>query len=170
MVFDDEQVCRAIARFPCPVVTGLGHEDDLTVADLVADHRAATPTAAIVSLLPSRISALQTIQQQRLQLEQQQRWRLKREKERLLQRRLTLDHVHPQAVLQRSRLQLNQRRQLLTALSPDRWLSRGFARVTREDATLLQSSTEANPGDGLVIHVRDGTIDVTVQSVQTRSG
>ena len=170
MVFDDEQVCRAIARFPCPVVTGLGHEDDLTVADLVSDHRAATPTAAIVSLLPSRISALQTIQQQRLQLEQQQRWRLKREKERLLQRRQTLDHVHPQAVLQRSRLQLNQRRQLLTALSPDRWLSRGFARVTREDATLLQSSTEANPGDGLVIHVRDGTIDVTVQSVQSRSG
>ena len=58
MVFDDEQLCRAIATFPVPVVTGIGHEDDLTVADLVADHRAATPTAAIVSLLPSRETAV----------------------------------------------------------------------------------------------------------------
>ena len=47
-VFDDEGLCRDLAAFPVPVITGLGHEDDLTVADLVADHRAATPTAAIV--------------------------------------------------------------------------------------------------------------------------
>lgn len=169
MVFDDEQVCRAIACFPCPVVTGLGHEDDLTVADLVADHRAATPTAAIVSLLPSRTTALQTVRQQRQQLGQQQRWRLKREMERLLQRRQALKDVHPRTVLQQSRLQLDQRRQLLKALAPDRWLSRGFAKVTRADGTLLQSSTEANRSDALVIHVRDGTIDVTVQSVQPNS-
>ena len=169
MVFDDEQVCRAIACFPSPVVTGLGHEDDLTVADLVADHRAATPTAAIVSLLPSRTTALQTVRQQRQQLGQQQRWRLKREMERLLQRRQALKDVHPRTVLQQSRLQLDQRRQLLKALAPDRWLSRGFAKVTRADGTLLQSSTEANRSDALVIHVRDGTIDVTVQSVQPNS-
>ena len=38
MVFDDAEVCRKLATFTLPVVTGLGHEDDLTVADLVADH------------------------------------------------------------------------------------------------------------------------------------
>ena len=167
MVFDDEQVCRTVARFPCPVVTGLGHEDDLTVADLVADHRAATPTAAIVSLLPSRISALQTVRQQRLQLQQQQQWRLKRELERLLQRRQLLNDVHPQNLLKRSRLQLQQRQQLLNALSPDRWLSRGFAKVSKADGTLIQSVTETNPSDVLQIHVRDGQIGVSVQSIQT---
>ena len=169
MVFDDEQVCRAVAAFPCPVVTGLGHEDDLTVADLVADHRAATPTAAIVSLLPSRISALQTVRQQRLQLQQQQQWRLRRELERLLQRRQLLNDVHPQSLLQRSRLQLQQRQQLLNALSPDRWLSRGFAKISRADGTLLQSVTETSPDDVLQIHVRDGQIGVSVQSIQTNS-
>ena len=170
MVFDDEQVCRAVASFCCPVVTGLGHEDDLTVADLVADHRAATPTAAIVSLFPNRVSALQTIRQQRLQLVQQQQWRFNRERERLQQKHQLLRNVHPRTVLERSRLQLCQRQQLLRALSPDRWLSRGFAKVIQVDGTVLESVSETNPSDELMIHVRDGQISVTVQSVQTKAG
>ena len=170
MVFDDEQVCRAIAAFCCPVVTGLGHEDDLTVADLVADHRAATPTAAIVSLFPNRDSALQTVRQQRLLLVQQQQWRFKRERERLQQRHQLLQSVQPQTVLQRSRLQLHQRQQLLKALSPDRWLSRGFAKVMQLNGTVLESVSEAKPNDDLVIQLRDGQIGVTVQSVQANIG
>ena len=170
MVFDDEQVCRAIASFCCPVVTGLGHEDDLTVADLVADHRAATPTAAIVSLFPSRDSALQTVRQQRLQLVQQQEWRFKRERERLRQKHQLLQSVQPQTVLQRSRLQLDQRQQLLKALSPDRWLRRGFAKVMQLNGTVLESVSEAKPNDDLVIQLRDGQIGVTVQSVQANIG
>ena len=170
MVFDDEKVCRAIATFCCPVVTGLGHEDDLTVADLVADHRAATPTAAIVSLFPSRDSALQTVRQQRLQLLQHQQWRFKRERERLEQRHQRLHSVQPQTVLQRSRLQLHQRQQLLKALSPDRWLSRGFAKVMQRNGTVLESVNDANPSEDLVIQLRDGQIEVTVQSVRTNVG
>ena len=170
MVFDDEQVCRAIASFCCPVVTGLGHEDDLTVADLVADHRAATPTAAIVSLFPSRDSALQTVRQQRLQLVQQQQWRFKRERERLRQKHQLLQSVQPQTVLQRSRLQLDQRQQLLKALSPDRWLRRGFAKVMQLNGTVLESVSEAKPNEDLVIQLRDGQIGVTVQSVQANIG
>ena len=170
MVFDDEQVCRAIASFCCPVVTGLGHEDDLTVADLVADHRAATPTAAIVSLFPSRDSALQTVRQQRLQLVQQQQWRFKRERERLRQKHQLLQSVQPQTVLQRSRLQLHQRQQLLKALSPDRWLNRGFAKVMQRNGTVLESVNDANPSEDLVIQLRDGQIDVTIQSVRTNVG
>lgn len=54
MVFDNEELCRSFSSLPIPLITGLGHEDDLTVVDLVADHRSATPTAAIVDLLPSR--------------------------------------------------------------------------------------------------------------------
>ena len=167
MVFDEEEVCRSLAGFPCPVVTGLGHEDDLTVADLVADHRAATPTAAMVSLLPSRVSALQTLQQQRLQLSHQCRWRCHREMERLVQRRQLLSSRHPQTVLDRCRSQLAQRRQLLQALSPDRWLARGYAKVTTTDGSLVQSTSDAHAGDALVIHVRDGELNVSVQSVRS---
>ena len=167
MVFDDEQVCRALANCPYPVVTGLGHEDDLTVADLVADHRAATPTAAMVSLLPSRTTVLQALQQQSVRLQQQQIWRLKRERERLHQRSQTLSSLQPKILLSQRRSQLNQREQLLLALSPDRWLNRGFAKVTRTDGSLLQSASQARPGDDLVVQVHDGLLEVSVATVKT---
>ena len=167
MVFDDEQVCRALARCPCPVVTGLGHEDDLTVADLVADHRAATPTAAMVSLLPCRTTVLQVLQQQRLRLQQQQMWRLRREQERLRQRSQTLSSLQPKTLLSQRRSQLKQRQELLDALSPDRWLNRGFAKVIRTDGSLLQSASQAHPGDDLVVQVHDGSLEVNVAAVKT---
>ena len=67
-VFDNEELCRLLANYPIPVVTGLGHEDDLTVADLAADHRAATPTAAIVALLPDREAERQGLAQRQSRL------------------------------------------------------------------------------------------------------
>lgn len=169
MVFDDEVLCRTLAHFPVPVVTGLGHEDDLTVADLVADFRAATPTAAIVSLLPTRTAALQFLCQCRRQLLQSQIWRLRREEERLIQRRDVLVQSCPAAVAARKRERLEQRQQLLQALSPQRWLARGFATVTRSDGRLLQTVADASPSQPLVIHLSDGEIDVSTVAIRSNS-
>ena len=95
MVFDDADVCRIVGQLPSASGNWAGHEDDLTVADLVADHRAATPTAAMVTLMPSKESAQQTISQRRTRLGEYKRWRLEQASSRLKERHLQLHTLRP---------------------------------------------------------------------------
>jgi len=169
MVFDDEQVCRAIATFPVPVVTGIGHEDDLTVADLVADHRAATPTAAIVSLLPSRETAVLQLQERLRRLDSQRQWWLERKRQVLCERRQRWQLLQPQVLLQQRRNQLLHRQQLLRALSPQRWLARGFAILESPEGTVYRSVRDVKEGSDLVVRLNDGTIAVQAQSIRPAS-
>lgn len=169
MVFDDEQLCRAIATFPVPVVTGIGHEDDLTVADLVADHRAATPTAAIVSLLPSRETAVLQVQERLRRLASQRQWWLERKRQVLCERRERWQLLQPQVLLQQRRDQLLQRQQLLRALSPQRWLARGFAILESPEGTVYRSVSDVKEGSDLVVRLNDGTIAVQAQRIRPSS-
>ena len=168
-VFDDEDLCRDLAGFPVPVVTGLGHEDDLTVADLVADHRAATPTAAIVALLPDRHVALRELQQQRQRLRDlRSRW-LERQHQRLLDRRQALALLTPQRRLQHLRQQLEQRRALLRALSPQRWLKQGFALVSNGQGMTIDGVKGVRKKDTLTLSFHDGSIETVVTQVRPQN-
>ena len=165
-VFDDEDLCRDLAAFPVPVVTGLGHEDDLTVADLVADHRAATPTAAIVALLPDRNVALRELQQQRQRLRDlRSRW-LERQHQRLLDRRQALALLTPQRRLQQLRQQLEQRRALLRALSPQRWLKQGLALISNAQGMAIDGVKGVRKKDTLTLSFHDGSIETVVSQVR----
>ena len=165
-VFDNEGLCRDLARFPVPVVTGLGHEDDLTVADLVADHRAATPTAAIVALLPDQQAAVQELKQRQQRLRDWAGTRLIREQQRLLERRSALEQAAPLLRIERLRQILEQKRTLLQALSPERWLQRGLAMV-RDPASgqAIVSSQEVQSGDRLELQLKDGVLQTRVDQV-----
>ena len=166
MVFDDADVCRTLASFPLPVVTGLGHEDDLTVADLVADHRAATPTAAMVTLMPSKDSAQQTIQQRRTRLSEYKRWRLEQASSRLKERHLQLHTLRPSVSLQRRRNQWEQRQQLLLALSPQRWLNRGFAMLHSTNGQPIQSIDDISLNEQVHIRLKDGLVQAITKTIQ----
>jgi len=165
-VFDDEGLCRDLAAFPVPVVTGLGHEDDQTVADLVADHRAATPTAAIVALLPDRHAARRDLQQRRQRLKDLPGIWLMRERQRLRDRRAALALQAPELRLQRLRLELEQKRSLLRALSPERWLKRGLALVSDAEGIAVTSANQAQLNSRLTVSFQDGRVDTLVQRVR----
>ncbi len=155
-VFDGENLARELARCPVPVVTGLGHEDDTTIADLVADCRAATPTAALVALLPDRHTAQLELQAIRRQISQQLRWRLRFEQERTESSRQQLHQCRPALMLQRKRQHLSQLGQLLEVLSPQQLLKRGFCLVRGDSGQVIRSVNQIEPGSLLELEWADG--------------
>ena len=162
-VFDSEGLARDLAACPLPVVTGLGHEDDTTIADLVADYRAATPTAAIVALVPDRQAIQQRLAQERSLVKQVVILRLERERQRLSSLRERLDLQHPTLLLQRLRHDLQHRLALLQALSPEHLLQRGFALVRTATGELVRSAQQVTPGNALSIQLADGQLEVEVK-------
>lgn len=104
--FNEESVARAIYNCPIPVVSGVGHEVDITIADFVADHRAATPTAAAESVTPDQQSWMQTLDWYNTRLQQLTADKITRLDERLHWLRTRLMQQHPLTILQRIRQRL----------------------------------------------------------------
>jgi exodeoxyribonuclease VII large subunit len=183
--FNDEGVARAIAASPVPVITGVGHETDFTIADFVADLRAPTPTAAAELAAPNQVDLYQALSEQNQRLARsiqtilaEQRWevsglsnklllysprpRLLSERQRLdeTQHRLETAIGHWQQ-LAHTRLESVSRR--LASLNPLAVLERGFALVSHPDGKLVHSSTQVTPGDPLDVRMHDGTFQVQVR-------
>ena len=168
-VFDDEGLCRCLAQFPRPVVTGIGHEDDLTIADLVADHRAATPTAAMVACLPDRDSAERSLQNRRQRMKDLVGWLIRRDRQRLNDRRTHLAQQSPLKRLRQYQDDLHQKRDLLRALSPSRWLQRGLALLTNDAGEALSAVTSIKVGDRIMVQMNDGELETDVQIIRPTS-
>lgn len=165
-VFDNEELARCLAACPVPIVSGIGHEDDTTVADLVADYRAATPTAALVALLPDRRVVAQSLQQQSRNLQQHISLRLRGERQRLTRERERLAGMHPLSILTSRRQTLWHAQQLLQALSPAQQLKRGFCLLRNGKGDVLRSVRQLEPGGEFVAQLTDGQLSAVVREIQ----
>lgn len=162
-VFDSEAVARAVANCPVPVISGVGHEDDTTVVDLVADHRAATPTGAMVALLPDRSTLLLQVQRAQARLHELVRWRLQHERTQMQRLGEALLAVHPRRLLERQRRELLQQQRLLEALSPQHWLERGFSLIRNSRGALISSVQQLQSGERVSLQLADGERSATIE-------
>jgi exodeoxyribonuclease VII large subunit len=160
--FNDEAVARAIAEANVPVISGVGHEIDITIADLIADHRAATPSAAAEAAVPLRsdlIAALHGISGQLCSTLKQRAARARADLESgavSLRRAAALDAERRRADIRAVAGRLN-------ALSPLATLARGYA-VARDadDRRTLANVGDFEPGALFTLTLRDGDIRAQV--------
>lgn len=187
--FNEEIVARAIARSRIPVISGVGHETDFTIADFVADQRASTPTAAATAAVPNIEDWLTELSAKRQTLETLLEDRLEDLRVQLQQSVRQLQHVSPQNRIERRRQQLDECTERLQThiehiillhkerlrgvalqlhtLSPLLTIGRGYAVVRRdEDQSIVTHVSQAQPGDRLTIQVQDGYIPVEVSKTE----
>ncbi len=177
--FNDEQVARAIAASRIPVVTGIGHETDFTIADLVADRRAPTPTAAAEIVTPDRADLRAALDDMRQRMGRTASRRVQDLAARLAYARKALRRASPEAriISHRQRVDelarrmalatqqaLSQSQGALKALadrlrsaSPQATLARGYAIVSlHPSGKLVTSIGHVRPGDAIRVQVTDG--------------
>jgi len=184
--FNEEAVARAIAKSKIPVISCVGHETDFTIADFVADARAATPSMAAEMAAPVRQELLEALSRQKHRMSRALSGRLAIQRERL--RRLELAFRWPEAILIRprrealkgfearmavvlerrtgaagNRLQVLSR--ALSGLNPEGVLSRGYALV-ESSGKILTSVQGVEPGQEVAITLSGGALDAVVSRVR----
>ena len=185
--FNEELVARAIFASTIPVVSAVGHETDFTIADMVADHRAPTPSAAIEHIVPDQVELFAQLEGydgwlRRIINDQfdAHRTRLQdfetqlsstRRKDAIHQLHQTVDALDlacRSAVgrkLADSERDLHTLAQRLNALSPLATLERGYSISRKTDGEVLSSTEQVSIGDRVEIQLADGHLTCRVEKL-----
>ncbi|MFZ3039763.1 MAG: exodeoxyribonuclease VII large subunit [Polynucleobacter sp.] len=187
--FNDEKLAYAIAQSPIPIVSGVGHETDVTIADFVADLRAPTPTGAAELAAPRRDQMLQELDAIMQALMQRVSQRVEREAQTLDQLALRLGHALPNPDRMREQIagwqqRLNQawgvrveswkRNQehyqaQLEMLNPQRTLERGYAVIlSKEEQAMhaVRNPKELNTKDVFQVQLAEGQVEVEFANIK----
>jgi exodeoxyribonuclease VII large subunit len=187
--FDDERVVRAVRSCPLPVVTGVGHQTDSSLADLAADAALPTPSAAAERVFPDSREIVRTLFHVRdalasgvLRVRSNFQNLLEKRGERLA--RLTESHISDcrklldgtsreittriLAAIERKEAELSSAASSLDALSPLAVLGRGFSICRDSNGALVKSAGALTPGDAVNIRFLDGDVEADVRSARVR--
>jgi len=183
--FNDERVARAIYASEIPVISAVGHEPDVTIADFVADLRAATPSNGAELAVPDESELRDVLQSMSVRCGQAMRKRLELSRRRVNElagrrvlqspmgyidlKRMELDMLRTKLLGAQERKTADSKQRLvrltagLDALSPLKVLSRGYAVAVRSDGKVLRSAAEAEVGQRINVKLAAGSLDCTVE-------
>lgn len=189
--FNDECVARAIFDCQVPVISAVGHETDVTIADYVADLRAPTPSAAAELAVWDYRQLQGYLDECRLRMNRSMTGTIRINRLRLKELDVRLSYLHPRHKLQdqqqrlieleeelrtlmRDRVKEARHRlaiqiEKLNGLSPVRKLNQGFAYVEEADGGVVKSIRQVEMGDELTVYVTDGLIRTSVKAVQKKT-
>ena len=189
--FNDECVARAIFDCQVPVISAVGHETDVTIADYVADLRAPTPSAAAELAVWDYRQLQGYLDECRLRMNLSMTGTIRINRLRLKELDVRLSYLHPRHKLQdqqqrlieleeelrtlmRDRVKEARHRlaiqiEKLNGLSPVRKLNQGFAYVEEADGGVVKSIRQVEKGDELTVYVTDGLIRTSVKAVQKKT-
>jgi exodeoxyribonuclease VII large subunit len=182
--FNDERVARAIYDSEIPVISAVGHEPDVTIADFVADARASTPSNAAEIVVPDQSELSRRLASFADRMEQSERTRLEKlskhleelSQKRVLRdpmafiadKRMLLDYTQ-QNLASLAREQMGQRQRqfaslcaALEAMSPLKVLSRGYAMARSAAGDVVRSAADVNTGDQIDVVLGQGSLVCTV--------
>ncbi len=181
--FNDEYLARAVASCSVPVISAVGHESDFTICDFVADRRAPTPSAAAEIAVPDVGEILRNLATLKGGLQTSMQKRIAQERRILNQMTQSRVFKRPEQMLDNFRMRLDERETdlnraieqtllqkkqstaslagKLQALNPLSILSRGYATVSRDGASIT-SVKQINDNDTLDIRMADGFVRATV--------
>ena len=176
--FNDEALVRAIYASRIPTLVGIGHEDDVSLAELVADVRAATPTDAARRLVPDRqelftellgyqtviVSAIQAIITRDYDI-------LNRYQHVLHSRLVEINHrlenlqgrigSQLEYILERAQTRFGYQAKLLASLDPQAILARGYS-IARVNGQVLKNADDYNDKDQLVLQLSKGSLKLKI--------
>lgn len=163
--FNDERVVRAVAALPMPVISAVGHEIDTTLCDLVADLRAATPSAAAEAAVPVHAELVATVVALREELVYVTGRRLDAARARVEAARRSAV-VAATRVVERKRARIETLGGRLHALSPLATLSRGYAVARGEDGVTRARAAAFTVGERFELLMHDGVVGAHADDVR----
>ena len=165
--FSTEPVTRAVAASKVPTIVAVGHEVDVSLAELAADLRASTPSNAAELLVPSRQDALQQLATLTDRADSYLLTTLTKQKQQITDSIASLVRaisLH----LKQQRQDMKNYRQLLELLHPRSALERGYAIVWNEDGAVVRSSDTLSSDDKVTIELADARIKALIQSTHKK--
>ncbi len=189
--FNEECVARAIFDCQVPVISAVGHETDVTIADYVADLRAPTPSAAAELAVWDYRQLQGYLDECRLRMNRSMTGTIRINRLRLKELDVKLSYLHPRHKLQDQQQRLTELEEELrtlmrdrvkearhrlaiqiekmNGLSPVRKLNQGFSYVEETDGGVVKSIRQVEKGDELTVYVTDGLIRTSVKAVQKKT-